>query len=89
MRKEVKPAHLAARYEVEKHPAVEGGSLREEEAALAFLEPWAPGPRGATKEMLEEEVTLREFAERYEWISPLFSDDVAFERMMKAAWNLR
>ena len=30
---------------------------------MAFLEPWAPGPRGATKEMLEEEVTLREFAD--------------------------
>jgi len=89
MRKEVKPAHLAARYDVANHPAVQAGALREEEAAMAFLEPWAPGPRGATREMLEEEVTLREFAERYEWISPLISDEDDFARMMKAAWNLK
>ncbi len=38
-------------------------------------------------------MTLGDFAERYEWISPLYESDArgdaAFEAMLKAAWKLR
>ena len=36
----VKPAHLADRYSVAKHPAVVAGHLEEEETAMAFLRVW-------------------------------------------------
>jgi len=84
IRKEVRPAHLAARYDVSAHPAVASGGIIEEEAAMSFLYPWRQ-----TKELLEEEVMLRTFADRYEWISPLFADDERFEQMVKAAWCLK
>lgn len=84
IRKEVRPAHLAARYDVSAHPAVASGGISEEEAAMSFLYPWRQ-----TKELLEEEVMLRTFADRYEWISPLFADDERFEQMVKAAWCLK
>ena len=38
---------------------------------------------------LDDEVTLGDFAERYEWVSPLYEDDGAFEDMMRAAWGLK
>jgi len=81
-KKSVKPEHLAARYDVSRHPAVEAGGLSDEEAAMAFLAPWKD-------QALDEEVTLREFGDRYEWISPLYESDADFEEMMKAAWRLK
>ena len=50
---------MADRYATHKHPAVKSGRLSEEEAAIAFLHPWR-----ATPAMLDEEVTLKEFADR-------------------------
>ena len=78
--KEVRPVHLAARYDTSRHPAVGARLLSEEEAAMALL--------GAWKDALDEEVTLKEFADRYEWVSPLYASDADFEAMMRAAWRL-
>ena len=83
-KKAVKPEHLASRYDVSRHPAVEAGALTEAEAAMAFLAPWRQS--AAT---LDEEVTLREFADRYEWIAPLYESDDDFEAMMRDAWRIR
>merc|ERR1719198_279148 len=80
----VKPAHLADRYEVTRHPAVRAGSLDEETAAMALLRVWCE-----SRESLDQEVTIKAFCDRYEWISPLYDDDDEFEEMMKAAWRLR
>ena len=48
---------------------------------------WLEG--GEAMSALDEEVTLKEFADRYEWLSPLYASDEAFEAMMRAAWKLK
>ena len=83
-KKDVKPHHLAGRYDVSAHPAVTEGLLTEEEAAMAFLYPWREEPSA-----LDDEVSLKEFADRYEWLSPLYASDEAFEAMMRAVWKLK
>jgi hypothetical protein len=83
-KKEVKPHHLASRYEPSEHPAVVAGVLTDEEAAMAFLYPWREHA-----EALDEEVSLKELADRYEWVSPMFGTDADFEAMMRSAWKLR
>jgi len=82
--KPVKPLHLAERYDAAAHPAVQARLIRPSDAALAFLGFW----KGASREALDAEVTLAEMCDRYEWISPLYHDDVRFEAMIKAAWRL-
>lgn len=81
----IKPAHLADRFDASKHPAVLDGALDEEAVAMAVLRVWCE-----TREQLEEEVTIKAFCDRYEWISAIFDgDDDDFVHMMKAAWRLR
>ena len=80
----VKPAHLADRFDASKHPAVLAGNLTEEEAAMGLLRVWT-----ASKETLDTEVTIKEFCDRYEWISTLYDDDKDFDAMMRAAWRLK
>ena len=41
------------------------------------------------REQLEQEVTIKAFCDRYEWISAIFDgNDDDFVEMMKAAWRL-
>ena len=77
---EVYPYQLAQRYDVSRHPAVLAGTLSEEEAALAFLWPWAE--RGGP-------ISLKDFSERYEWASPYIASDRLFGDVMRQAWRLR
>ena len=56
------------------------GTLSEEEAALAFLWPWAERGRP---------VSLEDFSERYEWASPYIASDRLFGEVMRQAWRLR
>ena len=84
----VKPAHLADRYDTSRHPAVARGTMEEEEAAMAFLKVVLD----EHKDTLDQEVNVKEFCDRYEWISPLYDGldgDERFEEMMKAAWRLK
>ena len=80
----VRPAHLADRYDVSRHPAVLNKSLDEEVAAMAFLRVWC-----VDRESLDKEVSVKEFCDRYEWLSTLYDDDREFEAMMRAAWRLK
>ena len=80
----VKPWHLAERLDVSKHPALAAGALDEEGCAMAFLKVWC-----ADRERLDTEVDLKEFCDRFEWISPLYDDDKDFDAMMRAAWRLK
>ena len=80
----VKPAHIADRYDVSRHPAVQAGHMEEEEAAMAFLGVWLE-----SKEQLDKEVSVKEFCDRYEWVSPLYDDDDEFDAMMRMAWRLK
>ena len=80
----VKPAHLADRFDASRHPAVHAGRMDEEEAAMGFLCVWL-----SSKEALDQEVTVKEFCDRYEWISTLYDDDKEFDAMMRAAWRLK
>ena len=83
-KKEVKPHHLASRYDPAEHPAVVAHMLTEEEAAMAFLYPWKE-----CAEVIDDEVSLKELADRYEWVSPMYGTDADFEAMMRCAWKLR
>ena len=80
----VKPAHIADRYDTSKHPAVVAGRMDEESAALSVLGVWRED-----RAALDEEVTIKAFCDRYEWISPLYDDDRQFDEMMRAAWRLK
>ena len=63
---------------------MKAGVLDEEEAAMALLRVWCE-----SKEALDTEVTVKEFCDRYEWVSPLYDGDDEFVEMMKAAWRLK
>ena len=76
----VRPLRLAERYDASKHPGVVAGTLTEEEAAMAFLAPWAADG--------DARIEATELYERYEGISPLYDDDDAFDAMMRAVWHL-
>ena len=77
----VRPREMARRYDVSEHPAVRNGSLDAEEAAMAFLCAW--------ESRLGAKVSLAEFADRYEYVSPLFDSTSRFEAMMRAAWKIK
>ena len=77
---EVFPQQIAQRYDVSRHPAVLAGTLSEEEAALAFLWPWAER---------DAPISLAQFSERYEWASPYIESDALFGQVMCQAWRLR
>ena len=78
---EVRPQQLATRYDVSRHPGVLAAALSEEEAAIALLWPW--------EKDVENKVSLEDFAERYEWVSPYVESDALFENMMRTAWHLK
>ena len=52
--------------------------------SMGLLRVWT-----ASKETLDTEVTIKEFCDRYEWISTLYDDDKDFDAMMRAAWRLK
>ena len=74
------PSDIAGCYDASKHPGVVAGTLTEEEAAMAFLAPWAADG--------DARIEATELYERYEGISPLYDDDDAFDAMMRAVWHL-
>ena len=51
---------------------------------MAFLYPWKE-----CAEVIDDEVSLKELADRYEWVSPMYGTDADFEAMMRCAWKLR
>ena len=80
-RSEVRPQQIAARFDTSRHPGVLAGSVSEEEAAMSFLWPW--------EFQIDRLVTLADFSERYEWVSPYIESDVMFGQMMCVAWQLK
>ena len=48
---------------------------------MAFLAEW--------ESRLEEKVTLADFSERYEYVSPLIASTSRFEAIMRSAWKLK
>jgi len=71
---------VAALYNVDKHPMVVAGKMTEDEALLEFMKTWDKDG--------DASVTLDEFIEYYEWISPSIDHDDYFELMVRNAWHL-
>lgn len=71
---------VAALYNVDKHPMVVAGKMTEDEALIEFMKTWDKDG--------DASVTLDEFIEYYEWISPSIDHDDYFELMVRNAWHL-
>ena len=66
---------IGARYDVSKHPDVLAGKITEEQALQVFLRNWDKDG--------DDQVTMEEFVEYYEWISSSIDNDDYFELMMR------
>jgi len=74
---------VARKYDVSKNPLVKAGKLTANEVLKAFMANWHLAEKGH-----KDGVTLDDFIEYYEWISPSVDRDDYFELMIRNAWHI-
>lgn len=74
---------VARKYDVSKNPLVKSGKVTATEVLKAFMTNWHLGEKGH-----KDGVTVEDFIEYYEWISPSIDRDDYFELMIRNAWHI-
>jgi Ca2+-binding EF-hand superfamily protein len=74
---------VARKYDVSKNPLVKAGKMSPNEVLKAFMQNWHLAEKGH-----KDGVTLDDFIEYYEWISPSVDRDDYFELMIRNAWHI-
>jgi Ca2+-binding EF-hand superfamily protein len=74
---------IARKYDVSKNPLVKAGKMSPNDVLKAFMTNWHLAEKGH-----KDGVTLEDFVEYYEWISPSIDRDDYFELMIRNAWHI-
>eukprot|EP01116_Phalansterium_solitarium_P014489 TRINITY_DN3218_c0_g1_i2.p1 TRINITY_DN3218_c0_g1~~TRINITY_DN3218_c0_g1_i2.p1 ORF type:complete len:746 (-),score=160.02 TRINITY_DN3218_c0_g1_i2:332-2569(-) len=72
---------IVAAYDPAEHPQVVSGRCSSDDAVRVFVDRF--GDRRG-----DRPISLQEFVEFYEWVSPAIDSDRCFERMITSAWHL-
>lgn len=76
-------ADVARKYDVSNNPLVKSGKVSANDVLKAFMTNWHLGEKGH-----KDGVTVEDFIEYYEWISPSIDRDDYFELMIRNAWHI-
>jgi len=74
---------IARKYDVSKNPLVKAGKVNANDVLKAFMTNWHLGEKSH-----KDGVTLEDFIEYYEWVSPSIDRDDYFELMIRNAWHI-
>ena len=66
---------IANHYDCSQHPGVKAGKVTPEQVLREFMKQWDKDASG--------DVTMEEFVEYYEWVSPSIANDTYWELMMR------
>jgi len=74
---------VARKYDVSNNPLVKAGKMNPNDVLKAFMANWHLAEKGH-----KDGVTLEDFIEYYEWVSPSVDRDDYFELMIRNAWHI-
>jgi len=74
---------VARKYDVSKNPLVKAGKATPNDVLKAFMMNWHLAEKGH-----KDGVTVEDFIEYYEWVSPSIDRDDYFELMIRNAWHI-